>query len=136
MRPAVATSSSRANPGSKARILIVDDDGSVREILAEILEDQGYCSIVAPDAAQALSILRRETAIDALVTDLTMPGDDGIALIRKARAIDNTLPAILLTEYAEQLAPTVGSQFQVLRKPVHIDRLVEQLRLLVFEPAA
>ncbi len=79
---------------------------------------------------------RRETAIDALVTDLTMPGDDGIALIRKARAIDNTLPAILLTGYAEQLAPTAGSQFQVLRKPVHIDRLVEQLRLLVFEPAA
>jgi CheY-like chemotaxis protein len=109
MRPAVATSSSRANPGSKARILIVDDDGSVREILAEILEDQGYCSIVAPDAAQALSILRRETAIDALVTDLTMPGDDGIALIRKARAIDNTLPAILLTGYAERIAPTAGS---------------------------
>jgi PleD family two-component response regulator len=105
----VATPSSRANPDCKAQILIVDDDASVREILAELLEDHGYCSIVAPDAAQALSILRRGIAIDALVTDLTMPGDDGIALIRKAREIDNTLPAILLTGYAEQFAPAWSS---------------------------
>jgi DNA-binding NtrC family response regulator len=135
----VGTQSSRMDPGSKARILIVDDDAAVREILAELLEDDGYCSIMAGDAVEALLILRREGAIDALVTDLTMPGDDGIALIRKAREIDSTLPAILLTGYAEQLtsnATTAGGHFHVLRKPVHIDRLIEQLRLLVAKPAA
>jgi DNA-binding NtrC family response regulator len=119
--------------------MIVDDDAAVRETLAELLEDDGYRSIVAGNAAEALRILRREAAIDALVTDLTMPGDDGIELIRKAREINSTLPAILLTGYAEQvtsIATIAGGNFHVLRKPVHIDRLIEQLKLLVVTPAA
>ena len=135
----VTTQSSRIAPGYRARIMIVDDDAAVRETLAELLEDDGYRSIVAGNAAEALRILRREAAIDALVTDLTMPGDDGIELIRKAREINSTLPAILLTGYAEQLtsmAPTAGGHFHVLRKPVHIDRLIEQLQLLVVKPVA
>lgn len=94
---------------------------------------------MAGDATEALTILRREAAIDALVTDLTMPGDDGIALIRKARKINNDLPAILLTGYAEQvtsIATIAGGSFHVLRKPVQSDRLIEQLQLLVAKPTA
>jgi CheY-like chemotaxis protein len=124
----------RTIPDRKPRILIVDDDQAIREILAELLEDDGFCTLMAGDAVEALTILRREATVDALVTDLTMPGDDGIALIRQARAIDNDLPAILLTGYAEQvtsIATVAGGDFLVLRKPVQGDRLTEQLKLLV-----
>jgi DNA-binding NtrC family response regulator len=130
---AAGRSSPRALPGNKGCILLVDDDRSVRETLGELLEDVGFASIQAGDAAQALIILRQGEAIDVLVTDLTMPGDDGIALIRQARAIRNDLPAILLTGYAEQatsVTTMAGGNFHVLRKPVESGRLIQQIELL------
>jgi CheY-like chemotaxis protein len=119
---------------SNCRILIVDDDESVRETLADLLEIVGYSPLQAADALEALMILRQETNVDALVTDLTMPGADGITLIRHAREIRPELPAILLTGYAEEVASVAtiaGGNFHVLRKPVESARLIEQLELLV-----
>jgi CheY-like chemotaxis protein len=123
-----------AGPASKGRILIVDDDLSVRETLADLLEVEGYNPLQAGDAVEALMILRAEAVIDALVTDLTMPGADGISLIRHARELKCDLPAILLTGYAEEMtsvATIAGGNFHVLRKPVESERLIEQLELLV-----
>jgi CheY-like chemotaxis protein len=119
------------------RILVVDDDEAVRETLADLLEIAGYCPLQAADALEALMILRQDAAVDALVTDLTMPGADGIMLIRHAREIRHDLPAILLTGYAEQVASVstiAGGRFHVLSKPVQSDRLIEQLELLVKKP--
>src|SRR3978361_1010450 len=93
---------------TKGRILIVDDDESVRETLADLLEMVGDCLLQAADAREALIILRREADVDVLVTDLTMPGADGIVLIRHARELRHNLPAILLTGYAEQIAPGIS----------------------------
>ncbi|HEY4040966.1 MAG TPA: response regulator [Rhodopila sp.] len=117
-----------------ARILVVDDDNAVRETLAELLEDEGFSCVTAGDAIEALMVLRQTTAVDALVTDLTMPGHDGIMLIRQAREINSALPAILLTGYAEQVASVstiAGGNFHVLRKPVQSDRLIQEIELLV-----
>jgi DNA-binding NtrC family response regulator len=115
-------------------ILIVDDNESVRETLADLLELADFVPVQAADAAQALMILRARTDIDALVTDLSMPGADGITLIRQARAIKADMPAILLTGYAEEvssISTIAGGNFHVLRKPVESDRLIEQLLLLI-----
>jgi DNA-binding NtrC family response regulator len=115
-------------------ILIVDDNQSVRETLADLLELADFVPVQAADAAQALMILRARTDIDALVTDLSMPGADGITLIRQARAIKPDMPAILLTGYAEEvssISTIAGGNFHVLRKPVESDRLIEQLLLLI-----
>ena len=115
-------------------ILVVDDDPSIREILADVLEVVGYRTLQAPDAAQALTILRTDAPVDALVTDMTMPGVDGITLIREARAFRGDLPAILLTGYAEESGSTSaigGTEVQVMRKPIGCERLIEQLELLV-----
>jgi DNA-binding NtrC family response regulator len=124
-------------PGSKGCILLVDDDNAVRETLAELLEDVGFRPLQAGDAAEALIVLRQGGTIDVLVTDLTMPGDDGIALIRQARTIRDALPAILLTGYAEQVTAIntiAGGNYHVLRKPVESGRLIQQLELLVARP--
>jgi DNA-binding NtrC family response regulator len=114
--------------------LIVDDDLSVRETLTDLLEIVGYCPLQASDAVEALAILRQKVAICALVSDLTMPGADGITLIRHARELRHGLPAILLTGYAEQdasVAMVAGGNFHVLRKPVEGERLIAQLELMV-----
>jgi DNA-binding NtrC family response regulator len=128
-----ARSPRQRNANCKGRILLVDDDPSVRETLAELLDDVGFCTLQAGDVLEAMVILRQDPAIDALVTDLTMPGDDGIALIRQAREIKGDLPAILLTGYAEHVTSVstiAGGNFHVLRKPVESDHLIEQLLLL------
>jgi CheY-like chemotaxis protein len=115
-------------------ILVVDDNDAVRETLADILESAGFSAIQAADAAQALMIMRERSDIGALVTDLSMPGADGITLIRRARGIVPSLPAILLTGYAEEAAAVstiAGGNFHVLRKPVQSDLLIKQIGLLI-----
>ena len=126
--------SSTAMTTSRGCILIVDDNEFVREILTELLESEGYLALQAGDATRALMILRHDPAIDVLVTDLTMPGGDGITLIRHAREIRHDLPAILLTGHAEQvtsLAATADGNFHVLGKPVESDSLIGQLERLM-----
>jgi CheY-like chemotaxis protein len=115
-------------------VLVVDDNEAVRETLADILESAGFCPIQAVDAAHALMIMRERNDIDALVTDLSMPGADGITLIRAARGLYPGLPAILLTGYAEEassVSTIAGGNFHVLRKPVGGDHLIEQISLLI-----
>lgn len=118
----------------KSRILIVDDDAAILETMAELLELSGFSPVQATDAAEALMILQQDPDIDAMVTDLTMPGADGITLIRHARELKSHLPAILLTGYAEQLtsvATCAAGNFHVLSKPVPSDRLLAQLEVLL-----
>jgi CheY-like chemotaxis protein len=106
----------------------------VRETLADLLEAEGFATVQASDAAQAITLMRREPMFHALVTDLSMPGVDGITLIHQARQLQSDLPAILLTGYAEQVASVAvgpGGNFSVLRKPVEGDRLVNEITVLM-----
>jgi DNA-binding NtrC family response regulator len=116
------------------RILIVDDDQPVRETLADLLDISGFETVVAADAAEAVMILREPPGIDVLVTDLSMPGADGIVLIRQARMIRPDIPAILLTGYAEEamsVSLAGNSNFHILRKPFEGSRLIEQIKILL-----
>ena len=118
----------------KGSILIVDDDEAVRGTLADLLEIVGFCPVQAADAPEALMILNTDPAVKAMVTDLSMPGTDGITLIGQARELRNGLPAILLTGYADQVHASgtgTGGDFCVLRKPIEGDHLAEQLDLLI-----
>jgi DNA-binding NtrC family response regulator len=118
----------------RGRILLVDDSDPVRETLADLLEVEGFQAAQASSAAEAMTLLRQDPHFDVLVTDLSMPGDDGIALIHQARQVQPTLPAILLTGYAEEMSSVAvipGANFQVLRKPVEGDRLIEQITSLM-----
>jgi CheY-like chemotaxis protein len=122
------------NPAHNGCILVVDDNQYVRETLVDILEFADFVPVQATSAEQALMILRMRSDIDALLTDLSMPGADGITLIQRSRAIKPNMPAILLTGSAEEIASiasVAGDNFHVLRKPVESDRLIERLLLLV-----
>ena len=122
--------------GTGRRILLVDDEAMVRETLAASLEDAGYACMLAADGAEALDLLRSTAVVDVLVTDLSMPGLDGLALIRQAQRQRPGLPAVLLTGYAghgAQLAVggLVSGAFSLVRKPVTAAQLADRIEALL-----
>jgi excisionase family DNA binding protein len=87
---------------SRSRILLVDDEESIRRLLSRMLES-AYDVEVAPDGEAAIRLLREpDTHYDLLISDLNMPGMDGLSLIREAQRIDSTLPAIVITGYPSE----------------------------------
>src|SRR3546814_9126476 len=67
------------------RIVLIDDEPSIREPLSDYLEAQGFAVIAAASAAEARSILRAQ-GVDLIVSDIMMPGEDGLSLTRHLRA--------------------------------------------------
>lgn len=87
---------------SRSRILLVDDEESIRRLLSRMLESV-YDVEIAADAESAIRLMREPDAhYDLLISDLNMPGMDGLALIREARRINSTLPAIVITGYSSE----------------------------------
>jgi len=84
-----------SDPGA-ARLLIVDDEAAQRHALCETLQVQGFEAVGCGSADAALAELRQQP-VDLLLTDLMMPGTDGIALLRAAREIDPMLVVIIMT---------------------------------------
>jgi signal transduction histidine kinase len=82
--------------GSLGRILIVDDEAAQLAALVNTLTHQGYMTVGAASGAEALATLRQQS-FDLVLTDLKMPGMDGVALLREALAIDANLVAVLMT---------------------------------------
>ncbi|HEV2363311.1 MAG TPA: ATP-binding protein [Caulobacteraceae bacterium] len=118
------------------RVMLVDDDDQVRATLAGSLEDAGFVVTSAESAEQALDELRRGVQIDALVTDLSMPGMNGWDLIREIQAQRPLLPSLMLTGHlqdadADSLASAQNGRFAVLRKPVAPLVLARRIAALV-----
>lgn len=102
-------------------ILLVDDDPGVRFALTEVLRDRGYRVICATSGAQALTLL---AGVDVVVTDLAMPGMDGLELVSQIRERAPGLPVILLTAHgSEQMVRIASSRGArgCLSKPFDID---------------
>ena len=86
-------------PASRATILVVDDEDTVRAPLVSNLSLAGYETLDAPSADEALKILS-SVDIDLLITDVRMPGMDGLELLRRAKAILPDLEVMMMTAYA------------------------------------
>jgi CheY-like chemotaxis protein len=110
------------------RVLVVDDDTLVREVIVCQLEDHGYETIQASDGLAALAWLEKGGNVDLMVTDFAMPGMNGLALIKEVRRRGSTLPALLLTGYADAAIQRVVQENNtlLLRKPVRGDELIER----------
>ncbi len=114
----------------------MDDDDMVRELLADELTDRGYDVLQAECGADAISLLDLGEAVDLIVSDLSMPGMDGVMVIREAQARRPRLPAILLTGYAGDAATLavgaaiVGS-FSLLRKPITGAQLTDRVETML-----
>jgi len=82
-----------------AKILIVDDDPEVLIMLQRLLETDGHEGVTAESGLKALELIKL-SAFDLVVADLRMPRMDGLELLREVKAIESTLPVILVTAYA------------------------------------
>ncbi|WP_052389517.1 PAS domain-containing hybrid sensor histidine kinase/response regulator [Belnapia moabensis] len=124
-------------PGAaRPRILLVDDEDLVREVLAQHLSDRGYAVVQASEGATALALLDADEPVDALVSDLSMPRMNGVTLIREAQRRKPRLPAVLLTGFAGEEVELEArgiaeGGFGMMRKPVTGADLAERVAALL-----
>jgi excisionase family DNA binding protein len=101
-KPASAPSARPASGGSsRPRVLVVDDEASIRDLLAKTLALAEYDVDVAPDGRSALERMRLYP-YDLLIADLKMPGMDGLAVIREAKRYKADLPVIIITGFSTE----------------------------------
>jgi PAS domain S-box-containing protein len=119
------------------RILIVDDDADAREMVALALAHCGAETVAAASAREALRLLQ-DFRPDVLISDISMPGEDGYTFIRRVRALRATplrdVPAVALTAYSrpEDQRRALGAGFQTfVPKPVEVQELAAVVRRLV-----
>jgi two-component system response regulator PilR (NtrC family) len=98
---------------SAGRILVADDEASIRDGLSELLRDEGYDVVTAADGAEALASVA-ENNYDIIVTDLRMPGADGLDVLRRARELAPQTLVLLVTAYA-----SVDTAVEALRQGAH-----------------
>ena len=122
-------------PLKTTRILLVDDEPSIVDMLRTCLEDQGFEVATALGGHEALERLKSGAPFDLVVSDLSMPGVNGLDVIRAARASRPKQAAILLTGYvgdikALELEGALGGGLSLLRKPVLGAELIACIRRL------
>ncbi len=98
----MATTSNRTD-----KILVVDDDARIRDLLRRYLTQEGFEIMIAEDGKALNRILLRET-VDLIVLDLMMPGEDGLSICRRLRANGDRTPIIMLTAKSEDVDRIVG----------------------------
>lgn len=106
-------------------VLLVDDEPGVRFALSEVLHDRGYRVVSAGSGPEALAAL---DGVDVVVTDLSMPGMDGLELVSQIAARAPALPVILLTAHGSEHLLRIASSRGAcgcLSKPFDIDEIAQ-----------
>jgi DNA-binding NtrC family response regulator len=106
-----------------AKVLVVDDEFGIGEVLSAILEDDGHEAILAINGRQALERLAEET-VDLILTDFMMPDIDGPGLVRAVLADDRLagIPVVIMSSLPEaRVAAAVQGHVAFLRKPFRVD---------------
>jgi two-component system, NtrC family, response regulator AtoC len=109
-----------------ARLLVVDDQDTIRHFLSKALEEEGHEIFQAASGERAMELLAGDHP-DAAILDLKLPGMNGMELLEKIKQIDRQTPVIMITAYGEISSAVKAIKmgaFDYLTKPVDIDRLI------------
>jgi PAS domain S-box-containing protein len=121
-------------------VLVVDDEPTVRMLVAEVLADLGYAAIEASDGPAGLRVLRSDTRVDLLVTDVGLPGGmNGRQLAEAGRRSRPDLKVLFITGYAENAVISHGHLapgMHVLTKPFAMEALASRIRDIIGRPDA
>jgi excisionase family DNA binding protein len=122
---------------ARPRILVVDDEASIRDLLSKTLALAEYDVDVAPDGRSALERLRLYP-YDLLIVDLKMPGMDGLSVIREAKRLKSDLPVIIITGYSTEASAIEAVNLGVdgyLTKPFRVPQVLAAAAKAIGEPA-
>ena len=107
------------------RILIVDDELSMREFLKILLEKEGYAVTAAADGITALATFK-DQEIDLVITDIRMPGMNGLELLTELKQQAAHLPVIMITAFAspdDAVLAMKNGAFDYITKPFNVDEI-------------
>jgi len=110
-----------------ARVLVVDDEPGLREMLRVLFSRAGYRVCVADGESSAFAQLRGETPFDLVVTDLAMPDGSGMGVLREARARDEATQVVMITAYAttaQAVCAMRDGAYDYVQKPFKNDELL------------
>jgi two-component system response regulator PilR (NtrC family) len=128
-RDAAVAVAERSEPGVP-RILVVDDERSMRELLAIVLKREGYEVLLAENGRMAIEAIERES-IDLLISDINMPDMSGVDVLRAAKKIDQDILGIMITAFASTETAVEAMRLgacDYLSKPFDIDVLKMKVR--------
>lgn len=115
---------------AKLRILMVEDEPMLLEVVTADLEDAGFAVVQAIKAETALDLLKGGTEVDLLFTDIRLPGSmDGWQLAEEARALKPTLPIIYATGFSHT-APRLAEGAMFFTKPYRVSAIIRAIRIL------
>ncbi len=111
--------------GARPKLMIIDDDRDIREVLGEMLADEGFIIEAAWNGAEALKRLRAGFRPNLIILDLMMPVMDGIAFREELKHTPElaAIPVIGVTA-----APASDADFECMRKPLCFDAVVERIQ--------
>ena len=116
-------------------VLVVDDEPTVRMLVMETLEERGYTAFEAGDAFSAIEILKMQGRIDLLVTDVTLPGQNGRQLADAAKLLRPGLKVLFMTGYAHNVDVGNGSAMaagmEIITKPFTLDGLAKKIEDMI-----
>ena len=118
-------------------ILVVDDEPTIRMLVTETLKEHGYITFEAGDAPAALEILKALGRISLLLTDITLPGQNGRELAEAAKQLRPELKVLFMTGYAHNIDIGIGltgSGFggaNIITKPFSLDGLVKKISAII-----
>ena len=113
-------------------MLVVDDEPEIRELIAQILRQEGFTVLQAQDAGDALHVANI-TTIHLLLTDFSMPEMDGLELSRQFRVVYPKTPVLMVSGSLDDLDKKAEhlERFAVLQKPFETNELVTKVRALL-----
>jgi CheY-like chemotaxis protein len=117
-----------------ARILLADDDKATLDFVRRTLEQDGHSVEVASDGAEALDRISQNAVVDVLVSDVQMPGLDGISLAERALHLKPQLKVVLMSGLADELAKARtlnATRLSVLSKPFTLEQIRSSVRALL-----
>jgi two-component system phosphate regulon response regulator OmpR len=117
----------------KNRILVVDDDQRLRELLLRYLTEQGFAVDAAHDAP-AMDRMLTARPYELIVLDLMLPGEDGLSICRRLRAAKNDVPIVMLTAKGDDIERIIGLEMgadDYLPKPFNPRELVARIQAVL-----
>ena len=125
--------SSRVWGNQVAKILVVEDEPANLRMLTYILNDEGYETVGASDGVEALELLA-QSRFDLVLSDVNMPGMDGVALTRHIVSSDLVTPIVLMTAYDfDNRQEILQLRVPCLSKPLSLHNLLSEIRKVIGE---